>query len=129
MEKSLKCLVGFNNTKTENQKKKNNNPKSQFERVLYYTSLYKDSLADCKSNFRMIFFYVNCNPSLYVTDDGDHLGDWWCDLFRIVAYWSLAEDDKAHELYSTIGNVPDHLLEDPLCKSLLAAFSAKCEIK
>lgn len=66
---------------------------------------------------------------LNIVADEDHLGDWWCNLFRIVAYWSLAEDEKAHELYSTIGNVPDSLLDDPLCKSLLAAFSAKCEIK
>uniref|UniRef100_A0A336LMT3 CSON007413 protein n=1 Tax=Culicoides sonorensis TaxID=179676 RepID=A0A336LMT3_CULSO len=61
-------------------------------------------------------------------NEEDHLGDWWCDLFRIVAYWSLAEDKKAIDLYKSIGNVPKYLYDNLLCKALIAAFSAKCEI-
>ncbi|XP_063696638.1 sterol regulatory element-binding protein 1 isoform X2 [Culicoides brevitarsis] len=100
LEKSLKSLVGFTNYKQEGLKK-------QFERVLFFTNLYKESIS---------------------IGDVESLGDWWCNLFEISAYWSLAEDKKAYDLYLNLRNIPAVLLEDTLYRSFIASFRAKCEI-
>ncbi|KAK9701536.1 Helix-loop-helix DNA-binding domain [Popillia japonica] len=57
----------------------------------------------------------------------DEVAFWWTNVVAVAAYWVLAEEGNAEELYSKIEHIPEALLEidDPLPKAVLATFKAQ----
>lgn len=61
------------------------------------------------------------------TEYEDEVAFWWTNVVAVAAYWVLAEEGNAEELYSKIEHIPEALLEidDPLPKAVLATFKAQ----
>lgn len=126
LRKSIQCLVGAGQINWKQarqtleakdpQEGQSDNAKStlypysscQISNVLHFVELLKDCLSK-----------------------QDRLAHWWSSLFSIAAHWLLGEDAQAEQLYPYIENPPHELItheEDPLPKSLLAAFHAKKQL-
>ncbi|GJQ64843.1 putative protein dimerization protein [Trypoxylus dichotomus] len=57
----------------------------------------------------------------------DEVAYWWTNVIAVAAYWILAEENNAEELYCKVEHIPEALsnINDPLPKAVLAAFRAQ----
>lgn len=96
---------------------------SQISEVLFYSQLLMESMS--------MEMPVKFDDKTDILDDNDgncgqdRLAHWWCTLITISAYWLLGEDSQAEKLYSHFEKLPVELRENPLSKSLFAAFNAR----
>ncbi|KAF2879791.1 hypothetical protein ILUMI_26383 [Ignelater luminosus] len=112
IEKALQTLVAPGSRSDEEDKK------TKTSDVLNYVQLlFENVTADIPAVFN--------SATLHKYED--EVAHWWTSILAVACYWLLGEENNAERLHKHIENLPEllSLLNDPLPKAILAAYTAR----